>query len=307
MLWLTLALAGLHLSVAEGEPPRDAALGRTPSGHFTVEVMLDGRGPFPFIFDTAASHSAVLQSVAEGYGFQSTREELHDVQTLTEEIESERHPFGDVNLAGLDLGAMNAVIVVDPEDRSLPVAGLLGSDVLDGRRLTLDLGQARLTLGGQAPAHNDGRVDPVRQVLVGEARLARSRGRVKVLLDTGSARTIVNEALAQRLSHQNPTARMRVGSISRRAEAIDDARLARVSRLRIGGLCMPSFMAVNADVDVFRAMGWEDQPAMVLGLDVLQHAILHIDHAADTFEVGPAEGAAAVRCAGPRVQIVEES
>jgi hypothetical protein len=54
-------------------------------------------------------------------------------------------------------------------------------------------------------------------------------------------------------------------------------------------------------------MGWQDQPAMVLGLDVLQHAVLHIDHLADTFEIGPADGAAAVRCSGPRVQVVAES
>jgi hypothetical protein len=47
---------------------------------------------------------------------------------------------------------------------------------------------------------------------------------------------------------------------------------------------------------MFRALGWRDRPAMVLGLDLLQHAIITIDGPSGAIRLDP--GAPALTCAG---------
>jgi predicted aspartyl protease len=295
---VTAGLAALALSA--GDAPHRIPLGQTVTGHYTVEVMLNGAGAFPFVIDTAASHSAVLQGVAEGFGFQSAPDDLHAVQTLTETVRMERFAFDRFGFAKVETGTINAVVIPAPPGPELPIVGLLGSDALDGRRYEIDFNQAEMLINAAPPRHADGQIDAIRQVLIGSARMARSGGRVHVLVDTGSARTIVNSHLANRIERQRSTLHLRVGGATRLAREVNADGLVRIDQFRIGGYCRRAFSAVEADVDVFRALGWADQPAMILGLDVLRDAVLSIDHAGDVFEISPRDGAD--RCRGRRVQ-----
>ena len=93
---------------------------------------------------------------------------------------------------------------------------------------------------------------------------------------------------------------------SRLAEQVDTEGVAQVVGLRVGGLCLPDFLAIESDVDIFRALGWENEPAIVLGMDVLQHTVLTIDHAEDVFQIDPAGDLG--QCPGRRrIQIHEDS
>ncbi len=62
-----------------------------------------------------------------------------------------------------------------------------------------------------------------------------------------------------------------------------------VRRFQIGGLCVDSFIALQADLDVFSSLGWEHEPAIVLGMDVLQHAAITIDRGTGTVQVDAAD------------------
>ncbi len=288
------------LTLAATDAPHLITLGQTDRGHFTVDVTLNGAGTFPFVIDTASSHSVVVQSVAEAFGFQSVHDELHAVQTLTQTVETERFAFDSVGFAQVEATDINAVVIPAPPGPELPIVGLLGSDALDGRRYRIDFSRGEMVVNAEAPRHADGHIDAVRQILIGRARMARTRDRVHVLVDTGSARTFVNSRLANRIQRQFSGVRIRAGGATRLAPLVEAEGLVPIDRFRIGGFCHRDFHAVVADVDVFRALGWANEPAMILGMDVLRSSVIHIDHANDVFEINA--GGDADRCRGRRVQ-----
>lgn len=312
--FITTAIVSLMSVMAPCQVPafgdqgsiEEVPLTQLPSGHLTVDVLLNSQGPYPFVIDTAASHTAIIEPLAVQFGFEPEASPLADVQTLTEEIVTERFKFDSISIASVHGLDIDAVVVGAPMGASLPVLGLLGSDVLEGRRIQINYVDQTLKFGDLMLDHADGRVDPHWNVLIGQGRVSRARQPVRVLVDTGSARTIVNARLARWASRRSASLRVRVGGASRLAETVDSEGVARVNDLRVGGICLPDFMAIEADVDIFRALGWENEPAIILGMDVLQHTVLTIDHGQDVFQLDPADRLG--RCIGfPRVQLTPES
>ena len=66
-----LATGAAHSS--EALAGDDIQLERTPSGHLLLPVTIGDAGPFPFILDTGASHTAIAAPVAEQLGFRAGR------------------------------------------------------------------------------------------------------------------------------------------------------------------------------------------------------------------------------------------
>jgi predicted aspartyl protease len=286
-----LALLTLSLQAAPQPPaPEPPLLGRAVDGRLSIEVTIEGRGPWPFILDTGASHTAIAQPLAVEFGFEPTGV-LYDVQTLTEEIRSERLVLSDVRAGGVTATHLDVVVVDTPTDLDLNLFGLLGNDMFDGRTLRIDVANAMLTLDAPAPVHEDARLYPDRNVPVGEAVLRRARGPVHALIDTGSAFSIINSRLAQRLRQDGPRLRFDVMGASRLARRETDTDAVRIDRFRIGGVCGAGLVAVRADVDVFRDMGWAGEPAMIIGMDALQGAVITLDHETGVVEISPADGA----------------
>jgi predicted aspartyl protease len=278
--------------------------GRTDAGHYTLDVGFAALAPLPLIFDTAASHTSIVEPVAVELGFIATGE-LHDVQTVTEAIRAERHSVGPVAVGPYQVAGVDAVVIAAEPDEPLSLFGLLGADVFAHQSIQADLASGTLTIASEPPRHDDGLVHPERDVLIGSARLSGARGRVRTLVDTGSLRTIVNTEVAKMMSRTYSTSRVTVGSVDRAAEQLNDAGLVRIERVRIGGLCVGPLLAVKADVDVFRAMGWEDEPAMILGLDALQLAEITVDYPTGVFQLSA--GGDARDCRTARVQLQTQS
>ncbi len=302
-----LALLGLALPPAlADEAPETVELRPTGTGHFTVDVRVNGQGPYPFVLDTGSSHTAVVAPLAEEFGFQSELSVLSEVQTLTEEIVTDRFRFDSIGVGRVEQPDINAVVFSQTMGSGLPVVGLLGSDVLDGQVFEIDYTNQVLRFNHEGPEHADGRVDAMRNVLVGHARMGRMRQPVNVMVDTGSSYTIVNSHFARWTRRRDAAIRVRLGGASRLAQSVVTDGFARVQGLRIGGVCPPPFFAVEADVDVFRALGWEDEPAVILGMNVLQYTTLRVDHANDVFELSA--GVRQIECPGSRrVQLPSES
>jgi len=283
-------------------------MSRSDSGYYLIDVNINGAGIWPFLVDTGSSHTSLSQPLAEELGFISTHEILYPVQTLTAEIEAERYLIGNVRLGGLTVDTpLYTVIIPVPENSSARFFGLLGADAFENRVISLDLRASSLDLGAAPPRHADGMLHPDKRVPVTAAVTRRHRAPIHVLVDTGAPRTIVNSVLAQRLSHHTQrrrASRINVASISPDAPALEDGRLVTVPDLMVGGVCIGSMLAVRADADIFRALGWENEPAMVLGLDVLQHAVITLDYSTGAMEISPARREHG--CRGRRAQFEPE-
>lgn len=297
-IMLATLLGALSLYAADAQAADTAqarlALERASTGQFLMDVTIAGQGPWPFMIDTGASHTTLAMPVAEALGFISTREELHPVQTLTAETLEERLQIADVRFGPTRAASLNAVVA---DVAGGEIQGLIGLDALAGERVRLDFPAGEIVFGMPAIDGAHGRIDPVHGVAMMEARVHGVREPVMVLVDTGSGFTLINSALARRLDRE-PVMRMRIGAITRSAPAAAVEERARLERVRLGGICAREMNAVRADVDMFRALGWRDRPAMVLGLDLLQHTIITVDGPSGTIRIDP--GARALTCADGR-------
>jgi predicted aspartyl protease len=300
MNWILRVIAAVALSFAGAATAQSDVieLERTASGYFVAPVFIGPDGPYPFAPDTGASHTAIAQSLAEAYGFISTQERLDAVQTLTAEVQAERHILADLRLGALPLGEIDMVVSPTPPDLQLELFGLLGSNAFTGRVIKLDYPQARLSLNTQQPRHADARIDPVRQVLVGAAQARRIEDDIAVLIDTGSPITLVNRELARQLNRRTPVSVVNVGNMTRIPRAVETEDRVILTQFRLGGVCLRRMAVNEADLDVFRAMGWQHRPAMIVGLDLLQSTALTIDFRTGRAQIDP--GPENWRCPGDR-------
>ncbi|MEO1039338.1 MAG: aspartyl protease family protein [Pseudomonadota bacterium] len=286
-------IAAAFALLASAPSQQTLPLSPVVSGHYTVEVTLGENGPYPFILDTGASHTAVAEPLAETLGFVSTRTALDNVQSLTTRFEAERFMLRDLRVGTIQAEQMNAVVIPVAPETELASVGLLGADAFADRRIRIDFTTLTLDLDAPQTAYRDGVIDETSQLLIGYGRARGMRSEFHVMIDTGAARTMVNTALAVRESR--PLARIHLGMYSlggvdgSEKEQTDFVDLRRV---RIGGRCVRRLPALKNDLDVFRALGWEDQPAMILGMDFLAGAVLTIDRTRGTFQLesGPSPG-----------------
>jgi predicted aspartyl protease len=294
-IMLAALLSALSLYAAEDaagvETGVRVPLERASTGQFLMDVRIAGQGPWPFMIDTGASHTTLALPVAEALGFVSTRDHLHSVQTLTAETLEERLTIADMRFGPARASSLNAVVA---DVAGGEIQGLIGLDALAGERVRLDFPAGEIVFNPPALVGAHGRIDPVHGVAMMEASVRGVREPVMVLIDTGSGFTLINSALARRLVRE-PVTRMRIGSITRSSPSAAVRERARVERLRAGAVCVPALGAIQADVDMFRALGWRDRPAMVLGLDLLQHAIITVDGPSGAIRLDP--GAPALTCA----------
>ena len=278
-----LGLSGLAEAASLTE---DITLERAPSGHLLIPITIDGEGPYEFILDTGASHTAVASAVAEQYGFQSDWDDFDVVQALTTQFSAEFFELPNFGYAGRTPGDINTVVIPVPEGHPIPVAGLLGADAIGSQRYAIDFAHGQLVLDAAAPGRADGQISPV-GLLITEARMRRTYRPVHVLVDSGSARAIANLPLVRAAGSRRMGLRMGTvnGIDGREQENIDTLF---VRNVEIGGLCFAGFQMLEGDLDIFRHMGWEDEPALILGMDALQFARISVDREAGTFELAAA-------------------
>jgi len=275
-------------------------LTRAQSGHLLLPVTLEGGEPRTFILDTGASHTAITQPVAEEIGFVSQWETYDPVQSLNARFDAERYEIEQLGVPGLDAVSVNSVVIPVPADHPLPVAGLLGADAIEADRYEIDFDALQLTVDSAAPLHPDGIVER-RGLLIGEAQLRRRSRPVHVIIDSGSSRTLVSRQLRRHLSDASVQISISIAVTGIEDADGEEARPVLIRQLQIGGLCIDQAPALQSDLDVFDAMGWADEPAIILGMDTLRHARIRVDRTAGVFEIsGTTEDTS---CNGDRVQM----
>ncbi|MFS2318684.1 aspartyl protease family protein [Maricaulis sp. D1M11] len=294
------ASAIASLSLATLTPPVIAQrlfLDQTPSGHYALDVMLGQDGPYAFILDTGASHTAIAEDIAIAHGFTPRHTDLADVQSLTTQFEAERFRVERLIIETLPPVDLETVVIPLVPDEPHIVAGLLGADALPGDRLEIDFINGIIDLDAQSPHFADGLFSPDRQLIFARARVRGLRRSFPVMLDTGTAYSLVNPALGREMRAQSHGWRFVLNGVDGRTDA--DTQTVLVRRLQIGGLCTARVAMLEADLDIFRALDWNDGPAMVIGMDVLRRARVVIDRNTGEVEISP--GPRVDDCVGHRV------
>ena len=173
--------------------------GRKVSSRMTVEVQVNGRGPFRFVVDSGADSSVIGYRTARADAAARCRTgdaERHDGSSRVDRVLVEELTLGQSTIPNLQLPVLL--------DGDLGAEGMIGLDVLVEQRLMLDFEKRVIKIeDARKPARQlDGEIVVTARRRRGQLILtqARANGKpVDAVIDTGSEITIGNIALRNRL------------------------------------------------------------------------------------------------------------
>ncbi len=290
-LVLTLLVAGC---AAELVLEKDGALAVIPredrsSTHLLVDATVNGKGPFRFALDTAASISVLIDSVAEAAEVEQLSQRVL-LQGMTGSgsfptATAERITVGELHWSP-------SLLAVLP--RSLPMArrmdGLLGTDFLgqyaiayfsDDRIIRLyprDVvagkgfrGWSSIPLYEMRVAGSDATLLVFDLVIAGE--------RVPTILDIGSDATLMNHRAARAIGVRTRR-RARSGITGATGTTIFTTELI-VWEVQAGSQVWRKRSFLVADFPVFEVMSLRKRPAAIAGIDLFRDHDFIIDFAGE--------------------------
>jgi predicted aspartyl protease len=254
--------------VAAPEPRYVAPTLRDRIGRVWAPVYINNQGPFRLVLDTGANRSAVIHSLATRIGapiLASNTVKLHGVtgSSFVPTIHVDSLEVGD-----LWLDDRKVAIV---EDVFGGAEGVLGADGLGDKRISIDFRNDRISIrrsSGRVSSPGFTRV-PVKMhaghLLMFDVRLAGVR--TKAMLDTGAQTTIGNNslraALARRARHGQENSIIGVTLDVQQGETL------RAPPLNIRGVTISGMHVTFADMHIFTAWKLTDEPALLIGMDVI--------------------------------------
>ncbi|HXA37559.1 MAG TPA: aspartyl protease family protein [Phenylobacterium sp.] len=272
--------------VAQPAPPDGVATLETAfdkAKRMTVPVMLNGLGPFGFVVDTGANRTVVSTEAAAACGLPGAGQ-------------AEVHGIAGAEPAGLAAVRRLAVGAVTSRDLTLPMLGrerlgadgLLGVDILRGRRMSLQFAENRFEIApsGQGVEVGEGRNSripaynapiPVSaayrngQLVILDAQVGNVR--VSAFIDSGAQVTVGNRVLRDAVVHSHPEFGVRLAPVPLISATGQTAmgEFAPLPVLRLGGMQIYEVLGVFADLHIFDLWKLNDQPAILIGIDVLRH------------------------------------
>jgi predicted aspartyl protease len=279
MSWLHILplLAASAATVAATEAPVPAAdsqsaelikLQQERYERVTVPVTIKGQGPFRFMVDTGAQATVVSSALADRLG-------LTERSAATVVGMASRAAVQTTEIPQLGLGSREFYI------RSAPILqgeniggadGILGLDSLQDQRVLIDFDKQRIFVADAKQLGGDRGYEIVvkarrklGQLIITGARIDGIN--VDVIVDTGSQSSVGNMALFQRMS---------------RARGFGDNTLTDVNgydltspvkiihKIQIKNLNVSNIPIMFADAPPFKALGLDNEPALILGVEQLK-------------------------------------
>jgi hypothetical protein len=240
-------------------------------GRILTPVMINGLGPFRWTVDTGANQSVITTHLAEQLGLMIWRDQTVKLNGVTGSAEVPT-AFIDTFTAGALVQRSLTVPVLDTVMGG--AEGILGMHDMSGKRITVDFAHDRIEIArsrGQGAGWNFLTI-PARlrfgSLLVVDATVGRVRA--KAVIDTGAERTLGNSALRaalirrQRLDGQAESTQITGLSLEEQT-----GEYMRTPPIVLGEVEIAQVYVIYGDIYVFKLWNLENEPALVLGMDVL--------------------------------------
>lgn len=235
----------------------------------SVDVHVNGRGPYRFVVDSGADTSAVGLRMAQDLQLPLGTPAIVNGMTsrdLVDRVMVDKLTLGPTTVHNLQVPALREI--------DLGGDGLIGIDALVQQRLMLDFEKHTIKV-------EDART-PV-QYLPGEVVITAHRRRGQLILtqvraarfhldaiiDTGSEVTIGNIALRDKLLRKGRAKFWDVEATGVTG-VTTKLQMARIDELQLGPITLQDVPIAFADVPPFALFGLSDQPALLLGTDILE-------------------------------------
>jgi predicted aspartyl protease len=272
-MMLAAALSGGAVFSDPQDPDAPETLGyrEDSAERMTVPITIDGRGPFRFIVDTGAERTIISSELASRLALSASRS-----VTLASVADVRQVPT--VIIPRMDVGRRSFTALQAPallEDH-IGADGMLGVDSLRNQRVVFDFERREMRLSRSVVEDDRWPADTI--VVTASTRLGRmvladatvDGERVRAIVDTGSEITVGNEALRRRLVGRgriDPNLSMEITSVTG-ARAQLNYTITR--RLRIGPARINNLPIAFGGLELFRQLGLEQRPAILLGMDALR-------------------------------------
>lgn len=235
----------------------------------SVDVEINGTGPYKFIVDSGADTSAVSFDIANGL-------DLPLSTPATMVTINSRDIVDRVEVAAMGLGpaTVNDLVLPVLRKRDMGGDGMIGIDALSKQRLMMDFDDKTIRI---EDARTKVRSQPGDIVIVAK----RQRGqliltevdaagvKLDAIVDTGSQVTIGNSALRREFARHKVKAEAAtyITGVTGQTARVEVVTL---RQLELGPITLRNVPIVFADVQPFTAFGLSDQPALMLGTDILE-------------------------------------
>lgn len=235
----------------------------------TVDVGVNGTGPYRFVVDSGADTSVVGTRLATALGLPLGRpvmlngvtESRRVDRVLVDSLQVGSNTFTDLELPRL-------------EERDIGATGMIGLDALVEQRLVLDFDKRKITVSdARAPAPMlDGEIVVTARLKRGQLILTQAKANgvpVSAVVDTGSEITIGNSALREKIMRRRNVqwTRIEVTGVTGKKVDLD---IALVDEVRLGAVILTNVPIAFADVPPFEVFGLNKQPALLLGTDLME-------------------------------------
>lgn len=235
----------------------------------TVDVQVNGQGPYRFIVDSGADTSVVGLGIAQDLKLPVGRPVVLNGMTsrdIVDRVKIDQLTLGPTSVSNLEVPALRETDVGGD--------GIVGIDALTSKRLMLDFEKRLIKIEDAAV-----RYVPLPGEIVVTAR--RERGQLilthvraaglalDAVIDTGTEITIGNLALRDKLIRGNRDKFVTIPVIGVTGVTAN-LQFARIAELQLGPVVISDVPMAFADVPPFKLFGLADQPALLLGTDLLE-------------------------------------
>ena len=269
---LLVAVVATAVAPAPVPPPPDDAelikLQQERNERVTVPVTIMGQGPFRFMVDTGAQATVVSSTLADRLG-------LTERSAAVLVGMASKRPVETTDIPEFALGTRRFHIRTAPivDAGNLGGAdGILGLDSLQDQRVLIDFDKQRIYVADAKQLGGNGGYEIVvkarrrlGQLIITGARL--NGVKTDVVVDTGSQVSIGNPALLDRLRQTRALGNSTMTDVNGQ-ELTASVKVGRT--LEIGGMNLNRIPIMFADTAALQALGLNDKPAMILGINELR-------------------------------------
>jgi predicted aspartyl protease len=241
-------------------------------GRVVVAATVNGKGPFRFIVDTGATHSTITPDLVRALGLKPAEIPTVVVNGITgttqvSAVKLDKLQTGDLIIDGLLVPVLSGPIM-DGAD------GIFGAAGLTEKSLSVDFEHNRVEISGGVQAAVRAQALRIHATRVSQCLmvLAMQVGGAHALavIDTGSERTLGNLALRDALYERRRAGTVaQVTSVYGATAQVEPGEILRAPTIIIDSLRINDVQVVYGDFHVFRVWDMRDQPAMIIGMDVL--------------------------------------
>ena len=242
-----------------------------PSQRLTLAVMINGRGPYDFLVDTGADRTVISRELAATLALPAG-----DAVTVNEITGSD-----NVNTVVIDHLAIGDRVVDHVSAPALAAKdigadGMLGVDALHNMHVVMDFKAMRMSSAPSQAEPFDGHTIVVHgRSRFGQLVLVDSKVhgvKVFVVLDSGSQVSIGNPALLKLLTGREtggqPRTTAELTSVTGRKAIVE---MDQIAEANVGGVTIRNLPLAFASLPIFDHFGLGNEPALLLGMDVLSH------------------------------------